>query len=71
MNIEYRYYNNCPWFPVCPLKRFTEQEKLPKYWTEQYCKGEYKKCFRYKMVERGKYTPDNMLPDGHIDKKLK
>ena len=54
----------CKWFEVCPLKRFYEEGKLEKKWIENYCKGNYKSCLRYKMEEEGKLYSDNMLPKG-------
>lgn len=60
----------CKWFDVCPLKRFYEQGKLDKRWVKDYCWGSYSKCTRYKMEEKGLYHPDNMLPDGTVDKEL-
>jgi len=61
---------SCKWFEVCPLKRFYEQGKLNKKWVEDYCRGDYLRCTRYKMEDRDIYHPDNMLPDGSIDKNL-
>jgi len=61
----------CKWFELCPLKRFTEEGKIGKYWTEKYCFGEYLKCERYKLEESGIFHPDNMLCDGSIRKDLK
>ena len=77
----------CKWYEVCPLKRFYEQKVLDERWVENYfikltglgiemipenyCWGDYSKCTRYKMEENGVYHPDNMLPDGTIDKKLR
>ena len=60
----------CKWFDVCPLKRFYKQGKLNKKWVEGYCWGDYSKCIRYKMEEEGSYHPDNMMPDGTIERKL-
>ena len=60
----------CKWFEVCPLKKFYEQKKINKKWVEDYCWTDYSKCVRYDMEERGIYHPDNMLPDGSIDKTL-
>ena len=60
----------CQWFHVCPIKRFTEREILDKKWVEEYCKSNYWRCVRRKMQEEGLYHPDNMLPDGTIDKHL-
>ncbi len=61
----------CKWYDVCPLKRFYERKALDKQWIENYCCGGYSNCVRYKMEENGVYHPDNMLPDGAIDEKLK
>ena len=61
----------CKWFDVCPLKRFYEEGKLDKKWVENYCKGDHSRCVRKKMEESGIYHPDNMLPDGTIDKRLR
>ena len=61
----------CKWYEVCPLKRFYEQKAIDESWVKDYCWGDYSKCTRYKMEENGVYHPDNMLPDGTIDKKLR
>ncbi len=60
----------CFWYEVCPMKRFYEQGKIDKKWVANYCFGENKKCVRFQMEENGEYHPDNMLPDGTIDKTL-
>ena len=61
----------CKWFDACPLKRFYEQGKLDKEWIEDYCWGNYSQCVRYKMEEEGIYHPDNMMPDGKINRGFK
>ncbi|MCF7886238.1 MAG: uracil-DNA glycosylase [Candidatus Marinimicrobia bacterium] len=61
----------CQWYPVCPMKYYTEQGKLDKKWTELYCRGDWMSCKRYAMEESGQFHPDNMLPDGSIAKHLK
>jgi hypothetical protein len=61
----------CQWFEACPLKSFYEQGMLNKKWIEDYCWGHYSRCVRYKLEEKGIYHPDNMLPDGSIDRNLK
>jgi len=61
---------DCKWYPICPLKRFYEEGKLNKKWIERYCKGDWERCIRYQMEERGDYHPDWMLPDGSIDERL-
>jgi len=60
----------CRWFEVCPLKRFYEKGILDKEWIECYCLKDYLSCKRYRMESKGLYHPDNMLPDGSIDKAL-
>ncbi|MCD6111941.1 MAG: hypothetical protein J7J86_01590 [Bacteroidales bacterium] len=52
------------------MKRYFEQGKLDEKWILNYCKGDWGKCIRYKMEEAGEYHPDNMLPDGSINKDL-
>ena len=61
----------CIWYNACPLKRFYEEGKLPRKWLEGYCWGDNSKCVRKKLEEQGRYHPDNMLPDGSIDKELR
>jgi hypothetical protein len=53
------------------MKFFTEQGLLERKWVEDYCLGDWRACVRYHMEERCQYHPDNMLPDGSIDDKLK
>ena len=61
----------CKWYSVCPLKRFLEQGSLDKEWVKHYCRDDFSKCERYNLEEQGIYHPDNMMPDGTIDKNLK
>lgn len=61
----------CKWFTVCPLKMFYEQGKVDKKWLEKYCWSDNPECVRRKKEEKGIYHPDNMMPDGTIDKTLK
>ncbi|MHA1679982.1 MAG: uracil-DNA glycosylase [Promethearchaeota archaeon] len=63
----------CKWYCCCPVRRFTDQGKIGEEWTREYClkPGGYKKCIRYQKEENGEYHPDNMLPDGSIEEKLK
>jgi len=58
----------CKWYHICPIKYFTERGKLEKKWSEEYCFGNWKKCVRFEMEEKGIYHPDNMLPNGEIFK---
>lgn len=60
----------CKWYQVCPMKRYYENGEIDKKWVENYCFGDNKSCIRYQMEAEGKYHPDNMLPDGTIDKSL-
>ena len=60
----------CKWYTCCPMKYFYEDGRLDKKWIEQYCKGDWEKCVRYWMEERGEPHPDEMLPDGTIDENL-
>ena len=66
-----KYPKRCNWFEACPLKRFYEQGKLDKRWIEDYCWKDYLQCTRREMEEKGLFHPDNMLPDGTIDRNLK
>ncbi len=65
------FMNECKWYPVCPMKQYYEQGRLPEYWIKKYCKGEWNICIRYHMEERGEYHPDWMMPDGSLDENLK
>jgi len=62
----------CKWYYVCPLRQHEKNGKIDVHWAEQYCKSSDgpKKCIRYKLAEDSVYHPDNMLPDGSIDKAL-
>ena len=48
----------CKWYTACPMKRYHELGVLDKFWIEEYCKGDWGKCIRYKMEENGRYHPD-------------
>ena len=61
----------CKWYDACPLRRFEMQGKLEESWIRSYCMGDFEKCVRYRMEERGEYHPDTMLPDGTTDTRLK
>jgi len=56
----------CKWFPVCPIKFYTEAGVLDPKWVKQYCLVGIRICIRYQKEERGEFHPDNMLPDGSI-----
>jgi len=62
----------CKWYSVCPLRRFEKQGKLDGVWAQNYCQSDsnWKNCKRYQLEEKGRYHPDNMLPNGRIDNEL-
>ena len=60
----------CKWYPVCPIKYYTEAGKIDKKWSEEYCHKNWEKCIRFQKEEAGIYHPDNMMPDGSINKNL-
>ncbi len=64
------FISQCKWYPCCPMKYFYEDGKLDRKWIDRYCKGDWENCIRYWMEEKGEHHPDEMLPDGTIDKKL-
>ena len=61
----------CKWFPACPMKGFYQTGQLDRHWIESYCKGDWERCVRYQMEERGEFHSDRMLPDGSLDERLK
>jgi hypothetical protein len=61
----------CKWYYCCPIRTYTEQGKLERYWIENYCLAGNKSCIRYQMEEKGEYHPSNMLPDGEIREDLR
>ncbi|MBN1354386.1 MAG: uracil-DNA glycosylase [Candidatus Omnitrophica bacterium] len=65
------YKKICKWYSACPLKSFYENNRLDKKWVEDYCLGDFSECVRYKMEEEGSSHPDNMMPNGTIDERLK
>ena len=60
----------CKWYCYCPIRYYTEDGKLDKKWSEEYCHGNWEKCIRYQKEENGIYHPDNLLPNGEIDENL-
>ena len=60
----------CKWYPVCPIKFFTDEGKLDPHWVRDYCLQGNPKCVRFQMEENYKFHPDQMLPDGTIDPSL-
>ncbi len=60
----------CKWYFACPIKEYTERGKLERYWIENYCLVNNRRCIRYQMEEDRQSHPDNLLPDGKIRKTL-
>jgi len=52
------------------MKYYYEMGKLSKKWVEGYCFCSNPDCVRKRLEEEGAYHPDNMLPNGSIDKNL-
>ena len=64
--MEHGKIKPCKWYSCCPIRRFTEDGKLERYWVENYCLVGNRSCVRYQKEERGEYHPGNMLPNGEI-----
>ncbi len=63
---------SCTWYPVCPMKRYTDAGLLDPKWVRRYCLGDdWPDCVRYRMESRGQPHPDWMLPDGSLDESLR
>lgn len=60
----------CKWFDLCPMKRYHALGALEERWVERYCHGDWERCVRYQLEERGEPHPDWMLPDGSLDRRL-
>lgn len=58
----------CRWFEVCPLRLLEKQGKIDLHWRNDYCKGDFKDCRRFKMEDKGEPHKDNMMPDGSFIK---
>ena len=52
------------------MKFYWEQGKIDKYWIDNYCHSNWEACIRYQKEEAGIYHPDNMLPNGTVDKNM-
>jgi len=61
----------CKWLDVCPLRKFEKEGLISGKWRREYCEGDYTRCKRYQMTERGEPHSDNMMPDGSIEEKIK
>lgn len=47
----------CKWYPVYPMKHYTDAGVLDPKWVKAYCKDDREKCIRYALEERAKLTP--------------
>jgi hypothetical protein len=65
--------NICRWYNESSgMKRAYDNGWLDKQWIEDYCWNGGTGCIRKKRFEEEGYvSPDYVLPDGTIDKKLK
>lgn len=52
------------------MKYYWEAGKIDESWILQYCQGNWNDCIRYQKEEAGIYHPDNMMPDGRVNKNL-
>lgn len=57
-------WQECKWYRVCPIKRFTENLSLDPHWVDQYCLGDWNSCERFRQEEASIPHPDTLLPDG-------
>ena len=65
--------NTCRWYDsTSGMKRAYDAGMLDKKWIEEYCMNAGQGCVRKKRFEEEGYvSPDYVLPDGTVDKKLK
>jgi len=63
----------CKWYNgTSAIKNAYEAGKIDRIWVENYCWNNGKNCLRKKRFEEnGHISPDYIMPDGTIDKKLK
>ncbi len=61
----------CKWYDCCPMKEYYERGLVADYWINNYCFGQFSKCSRYRLEEKGDWHPDWMLPDGSLDDRLR
>lgn len=61
----------CKWFQVCPIKSYWEQELIDSSWVEKYCKENWDDCVRYHYEKNNIPHPDNMLPNGELDERIR
>lgn len=63
---------SCPWYAVCPLRRFDRERRIDHSWARDYCRTmeNGRNCRRYQLEEKGIPHPDNLLLGGKIDKSI-
>jgi len=65
--------NLCPWYDhTSAIKRAYDKGKIDKKWVEDYCWNGGEGCVRKKRFEEEGYvSPDYVMPDGSVNKKLR
>lgn len=54
----------CPNIEKCPMyKKFTS-DRVKRMYINYYCEGDFERCQRKKIRDRGEVPPDALLPDG-------
>ena len=65
-----KLYTKCIWYDYCPIPEFVLSGKISTRWLNQYCHHTDPECRRYQLENYGHSMPDNLLPDGRIDRML-
>ena len=62
----------CKWFDVCPLRHFEKKNLIDNHFRLEFCESEdnWRTCARFIAEKKGREHPDNLLPDGHVNKSL-
>ena len=55
---------HCPNMTGCPLFPHFNHEGTLRVWMINYCEGDYSKCQRYQLSQRGERPDDHLLPNG-------
>ena len=59
------------WFELCPIRRYHALGLLDARWIAEFCRGDWERCVRYQLEQRGEPHPDWMLPDGSLETRLR